>query len=153
MTLQTTRDIDLTACEREPIHIPGSIQPHGVLLAVRLSDRTLAYASANIAETFGLDPSGALDRPFADILPVLSEAFEAQLADPPPPEAEAAGKALVATLRAYSDALGQILGAGGSSNDVALELSEGMNTFNEAGSRLREIEEELMRIASVCGIP
>jgi light-regulated signal transduction histidine kinase (bacteriophytochrome) len=84
MTLPTTQDLDLTACEREPIHIPGSIQPHGVLLAVRLSDRTLAYASANIAETFGLDPSGALGQPFAEILPVLSEAFEAQLADPPP---------------------------------------------------------------------
>ena len=25
---------DLTDCDREPIHIPGSIQPHGVLLAV-----------------------------------------------------------------------------------------------------------------------
>ena len=25
---------DLTDCEREPIHIPGSIQPHGVLLAI-----------------------------------------------------------------------------------------------------------------------
>jgi light-regulated signal transduction histidine kinase (bacteriophytochrome) len=26
--------IDLTSCDREPIHIPGSIQPHGVLLVV-----------------------------------------------------------------------------------------------------------------------
>jgi chemotaxis family two-component system sensor kinase Cph1 len=26
--------LDLTACEREPIHIPGSIQPHGLLLVV-----------------------------------------------------------------------------------------------------------------------
>ncbi|MGO4122934.1 hypothetical protein AB4Z01_00980 [Inquilinus sp. YAF38] len=25
---------DLSACDREPIHIPGSIQPHGVLLVV-----------------------------------------------------------------------------------------------------------------------
>ena len=55
MTLQTPQDIDLTACEREPIHIPGSIQPHGLLLAVRQSDRTLAYASANLAEIFGLE--------------------------------------------------------------------------------------------------
>jgi two-component system, chemotaxis family, sensor kinase Cph1 len=27
-------DADLTNCDREPIHIPGSIQPHGVLLAL-----------------------------------------------------------------------------------------------------------------------
>ena len=26
--------LDLTTCDREPIHIPGSIQPHGILLAV-----------------------------------------------------------------------------------------------------------------------
>jgi chemotaxis family two-component system sensor kinase Cph1 len=24
--------IDVTNCEREPIHIPGSVQPHGVLV-------------------------------------------------------------------------------------------------------------------------
>ncbi len=84
MTLQTTQDIDLTACEREPIHIPGSIQPHGILLALRLPDLTLAYASANIAEIFGLDPVDALEQPMAEVLPLLSREFEAQLADPPP---------------------------------------------------------------------
>jgi light-regulated signal transduction histidine kinase (bacteriophytochrome) len=84
MTLQTPQDIDLTACDREPIHIPGSIQPHGMLLAVRLSDRTLAYASANIAEIFNLDPTEALGRPFAEVLPVLSRDFEAAVLDPPP---------------------------------------------------------------------
>lgn len=26
--------IDLTNCDKEPIHIPGYIQPHGVLIAV-----------------------------------------------------------------------------------------------------------------------
>ena len=26
--------VDLTNCEDEPIHIPGAIQPHGLLLAV-----------------------------------------------------------------------------------------------------------------------
>jgi light-regulated signal transduction histidine kinase (bacteriophytochrome) len=82
MTLQT-QDIDLTACEREPIHIPGSIQPHGILLAVRMSDRTVAYASANVAEIFGLNPTDVLGRPFAQVLPALSREFAAQLDDPP----------------------------------------------------------------------
>ncbi|QRM29797.1 ATP-binding protein [Microvirga sp. VF16] len=83
MTLQTPQDIDLTACEREPIHIPGSIQPHGMLLAIRLSDRTIAYASTNIAETFGFDPADVLGRPFEQVLPALSAEFSAQLDDPP----------------------------------------------------------------------
>ncbi|MEE1610739.1 ATP-binding protein [Microvirga sp. CF3016] len=83
MTLQPPQDIDLTACEREPIHIPGSIQPHGLLLAVRMSDRTVAYASANVAEIFGLDPTDVLGRPFAQVLPALSREFAPQLDDPP----------------------------------------------------------------------
>ena len=29
---------DLTNCDREPIHIPGSIQPHGCLLACERLD-------------------------------------------------------------------------------------------------------------------
>jgi light-regulated signal transduction histidine kinase (bacteriophytochrome) len=83
MNLQIPQDIDLTACEREPIHIPGSIQPHGILLAIRLSDRTIAYASSNVAEIFGFDPADALGRPFEQILPALSAEFSVQLDDPP----------------------------------------------------------------------
>ena len=77
---------------------------------------------------------------------------EAQLADQAPPEADAVGKALVATFQAYSDSIDQILGANDPGKDVALELTEGMNTFNDAGSRLHEIEEELARIAGECGL-
>lgn len=38
---------DLTACDREPIHVPGSIQPHGFLLNVCISDMTVIQASVN----------------------------------------------------------------------------------------------------------
>lgn len=37
--------IDLSACDREPIHIVGSVQPHGFLLA--LDPRTLAVVQAS----------------------------------------------------------------------------------------------------------
>ena len=77
---------------------------------------------------------------------------EVQLADQAPPEAEAAGKALAATFQAYSDAIDQILGANDPGKDVALELTEGMNTFNDAGSRLNDIESELNRIAGECDL-
>lgn len=41
----TTTTLDLKACEREPIHIPGYIQPHGFLLVVdKSSDRILQSA-------------------------------------------------------------------------------------------------------------
>ena len=77
---------------------------------------------------------------------------EDQLADQAPSGADAAGKALVSTLRAYSDSIEQILGANDPGKDVTLELTSGMNTFNEAGSRLREIEEELTHIAEECEV-
>ncbi|OYW77813.1 MAG: hypothetical protein B7Z26_10200, partial [Asticcacaulis sp. 32-58-5] len=32
-------DAALQSCEREPIHIPGSIQPFGLLFAIRPTDR------------------------------------------------------------------------------------------------------------------
>ena len=73
-----------------------------------------------------------------------------QLADQAPPEADAAGKALVATLNAYGDAMEQILGAAEPGKDTVVELTSGMNTFNEAGTRLQQIEEELGRIAAAC---
>jgi hypothetical protein len=77
---------------------------------------------------------------------------EAQLAEQAPPEAEAAAKALAATLQAYSDSIDQILSANDPGKDVAIELAEGMNAFNDAGSRLNEIEAELNRIAAECGL-
>ncbi|WP_024868320.1 bacteriophytochrome BphP [Pseudoxanthomonas suwonensis] len=40
---------DLDACAREPIHIPGSIQPHGILLAIDPDSGRVLQASANAA--------------------------------------------------------------------------------------------------------
>jgi two-component system, chemotaxis family, sensor kinase Cph1 len=49
--------IDLTACEHEPITIPGSVQPHGVLLVLRGTDLTVVQASANLSLFLGVAPS------------------------------------------------------------------------------------------------
>lgn len=59
---------DLTQCEREPIHIPGSIQPHGVLLAVGTADGRLTQASANAGELFGLPLDQLLGQPWDEVL-------------------------------------------------------------------------------------
>jgi chemotaxis family two-component system sensor kinase Cph1 len=82
MNIQAPQELDLTACEREPIHIPGSIQPHGVLIAVSLADRTIAYASANTASALGLDSTALLKRSFSEVLPKLAMLIEADLAEP-----------------------------------------------------------------------
>lgn len=59
---------DLTACDREPIHIPGSIQPHGFLMAVRISDMTVIQASLNCDTYIQRSADGIVGRSLADAL-------------------------------------------------------------------------------------
>ncbi|CAO3382036.1 ATP-binding protein [Azospirillum argentinense] len=61
----TVGDLDLDACSREPIHRPGSIQPHGMLLAFSGSDAAavLIQASANAAPALCLPLEQALGQP------------------------------------------------------------------------------------------
>jgi diguanylate cyclase (GGDEF)-like protein len=40
--------VDLTTCDREPIHTPGAIQPHGALLVSDARDWRVTHASANL---------------------------------------------------------------------------------------------------------
>jgi light-regulated signal transduction histidine kinase (bacteriophytochrome) len=46
--------VDLTNCDREPIHIPGSIQPHGCLLVCEPGGGKVLRHSANATEMLGL---------------------------------------------------------------------------------------------------
>ena len=45
---------DLSNCEREQIHLAGSIQPHGALLVVREPDHIIVQASANAQAFLGV---------------------------------------------------------------------------------------------------
>jgi len=54
--------IDLDNCAREPIHIPGSIQPRGVLAVVREPDFEVGQVSANVAELLGRSVEDVLGR-------------------------------------------------------------------------------------------
>ena len=58
---------DLTTCDREPIHIPGAVQPHGVLLAVD-DDGVITTVSANSADLLGPEPDEVLGRSLGDVL-------------------------------------------------------------------------------------
>ncbi len=57
------RDIvNLTNCEHEPIHIPGSIQPHGFLLAIEPASHTIVFCSGNTDQYIGQTPSQLLGK-------------------------------------------------------------------------------------------
>ncbi len=60
--------VDLTNCDREPIHQLGAIQPIGFLIALS-SDWMVARVSANIAEFLEVTPEDAIGRPLIDLLP------------------------------------------------------------------------------------
>ncbi|ODV10670.1 MAG: hypothetical protein ABT19_13135 [Rhodanobacter sp. SCN 68-63] len=60
--------VDLEACAREPIHLPGSIQPHGVLLAVGASSGLVTQASANASELIGLPLDQILGAPWPSLI-------------------------------------------------------------------------------------
>ncbi|MGB2200752.1 MAG: HWE histidine kinase domain-containing protein [Pseudooceanicola atlanticus] len=63
--------VDLSNCEREPIHILGTIQTYGYLLALS-PDWIVAHASDNIADLLGQTAQEINGVPVADLLPEVS---------------------------------------------------------------------------------
>jgi light-regulated signal transduction histidine kinase (bacteriophytochrome) len=61
------RTLDVADCDREPIHIPGSIQPHGVLLLLADSG-AVRQVSENVKEHFGKAASEVLETSLAGLL-------------------------------------------------------------------------------------
>lgn len=53
MAKATSKPVDLSNCDREPIQIPGSIQPHGAMLVVSPADFSLLFASQNAKTLLG----------------------------------------------------------------------------------------------------
>jgi light-regulated signal transduction histidine kinase (bacteriophytochrome) len=60
--------VDLTNCEREPIHIPGAIQPHGVLLVLEEPELKILQMSNNTYELISRQPEELLNTPLKDLL-------------------------------------------------------------------------------------
>lgn len=60
--------IDTTDCDREPIHIPGSIQPHGVLLAIDPDSLEIVQAAGDLTALLGRPSQAVLGQPLAEAL-------------------------------------------------------------------------------------
>lgn len=68
LNIENQFPLDLSNCEREPIHIPGSIQPHGILMVAGLSDLQVRYVSANAEGILGAPAGSILGRRLEDCL-------------------------------------------------------------------------------------
>jgi len=58
--------VNLTNCEREPIHIPGSIQPHGFLIGVDADTKKINFCSGNSEIYCGLSYDFLLGKSFGE---------------------------------------------------------------------------------------
>jgi two-component system, chemotaxis family, sensor kinase Cph1 len=61
-------DLTLTNCDREPIHIPGAIQSHGMLLTFSEADFIVLQISQNAAEFLGDRPAAFLGQPLSRLM-------------------------------------------------------------------------------------
>ena len=64
----TKLDPDLLFCDKEPIHTPGMVQPHGALLVVRFDDLLITHVSENLAAVVGMAAEAVLGRSLRDIV-------------------------------------------------------------------------------------
>ncbi|HEX4164101.1 MAG TPA: ATP-binding protein [Bryobacteraceae bacterium] len=67
--------LDLETCEREPIHTPGSIQPHGLLMVLEEPALRVSRISTNSFEHLGIPYEMALGAELSNLFE-LSEAHE-----------------------------------------------------------------------------
>jgi light-regulated signal transduction histidine kinase (bacteriophytochrome) len=72
-----TTEIPLTECDREPIHIPGSIQPHGFLFSLTAGMK-IGSLSANAAQHLGRPAASLLGMAVDELLDSASPAIVAK---------------------------------------------------------------------------
>jgi two-component system, chemotaxis family, sensor kinase Cph1 len=68
-------EADLTTCDREPIHIPGSIQPHGVLLVVDRHGLAIEQAAGDTRSLLGLALEEVVKLSVCELFEPETEAF------------------------------------------------------------------------------
>ena len=61
-------NVDITNCDREQIHIPNLIQPHGVLLAVSADEYQILQVSLNTTQMLGVEPEQLLNKSLYELL-------------------------------------------------------------------------------------
>lgn len=64
---QPNFSVDLSNCDREPIHVLGTVQPFGFLISLT-ADWLVSRVSANSAQFIGLTPDDMLGKPIAALL-------------------------------------------------------------------------------------
>jgi len=130
-------EVDLTTCDREPIHIPGSIQPHGALLVVDRQGLAIEQAAGDTRLLLGLEPQRVLQQTLDALLDTEAAAFvHAQL------DAPARFVAPITRLgvRSHSGSLPLDLTLHAVERTALLELEPARRTMTSAGDPIAQLK-------------
>jgi two-component system, chemotaxis family, sensor kinase Cph1 len=61
------QNVNLTNCDREPIHIPNLIQAHGIIFVLNGNDFTIVQVSENVQSLLGYHTEAILNQPLANL--------------------------------------------------------------------------------------
>lgn len=73
---------DLSNCERELIHLAGSVQAHGLLLVLHGPELTVVQVSNNTLQHLGLAPDACLQQPLHRVSAPLAERLRSHATEP-----------------------------------------------------------------------
>ncbi len=63
--------VNLQNCDQEPIHIPGSIQPHGFLIAIETDTFNIKFCSENTIDFLGLSHKQLLGKKITEVFDLV----------------------------------------------------------------------------------
>lgn len=92
----TPKAADITPCDLEPIHIPGSIQPHGIMLIAN-DDMVVIGAAGDVEGRLSSDWAG---RPLSDLISEECVAMASQ--------AEEGGLTILGRIQGHNDSLNAV---------------------------------------------
>jgi chemotaxis family two-component system sensor kinase Cph1 len=122
---------DLSDCDREPIHIPGSIQPHGCMLVAESQSLVVRYGAGDLGRMLGTD--AWIGRPLADIVGEDHARKAARLVQITPK------KAFIGTMEMPA-AVGLDLTAHASGDYLVLEIEPRAGPVKSSGELLGALE-------------
>lgn len=73
---------DLNECDKEPIHIPSAIQPHGFFIAIDPNTQKIIAVSKNIDQYFTFSSHAMIHQTLETFSPLLSEWIKSSADDP-----------------------------------------------------------------------
>lgn len=140
---------DLTNCDREPIHIPGSIQPHGVLLVLDRHGLHIEQVAGDARFLLGIDPERILRLSLSTLLEAEAEAFvTAQLSSP----AAFVAPIIRLGVRSRSGSLPLDLTLHAMERTAMIELEPARRTLTDAGDPIAQLKNLLAAVQLTAGV-